>query len=101
MNNRLTEIKNQLDRFTTPQNKPCLFRDDAEWLIQQAERVEILEKREEVRKIGAEANSEYYEKMGQQNVRYKEALEKIAFDEKSQFFERCPKIAKEALRGES
>ncbi len=34
---QLKEIKNHLDRFMNPANKPCLFREDAEWLISTVE----------------------------------------------------------------
>ncbi|MEF3330586.1 hypothetical protein [Oceanobacillus oncorhynchi] len=44
---------------------------------------------------------ERVKELEEENQRYKAALAKIAFDEKSQFFEMSPKIAEEALKGES
>lgn len=46
------------------------------FFIEEAERVEVLEKREEVRKLGAEANFKYYRKIEQQNKRYERTLRK-------------------------
>lgn len=78
---RLEEIKYELYTLHNCTETDEAIRDfifnhlKIEWLIEQVERVEVLEKREEVRKLGAEANSKYYRKIEQQNKRYREALE--------------------------
>ncbi|WP_193064886.1 hypothetical protein [Oceanobacillus oncorhynchi] len=91
MDERLEEIKRY---YSSAESLHPDIQEDIQWLIQQAEKAEELES-------DIKANKKSVDWLLYQNKRYKEALEKIAFDEKSQFFERCPKIAKEALRGES
>ncbi len=73
---RLEEIKTQLDRFMTPANKPVLFREDAEWIInyakEQAERVQELEDI-----IYQDKRQEVIENMYEQNKRYRKAFKQI------------------------
>lgn len=80
---RLEEIENHLDRFMTPANKPCLFREDAEWLIstvkeQQKEieglhwRNEWIKSQEEIGHLGASVHD-----LKQENARLREILNDI------------------------
>ena len=93
MDKRLEEIKNQLERFSAPQNKPCLFREDADWLIQQAEKAEVWHDayRKEV---------EHGNELVKENQRYKEALEDIKINSRSDVNRAIEKACK-ALEGES
>jgi len=68
--------------------------------IEQAERVETLENREEVRKVGAEANSKYYGKIEHQNKRYRELFARLLnseIDDAEEYADLAEQTAWEAL----
>lgn len=71
---RLEEIETHLNRFMTPKSKPCLFRDDAEFIIrygkEQAERVQEL-------KGYVETGTYIQRKLRKENRRYREVIESV------------------------
>ena len=70
---RLEEIKEQVKYL-----QGDFLRDDLGWLIEQAERVDELERKVRV-------DSELFDKQVQQNKRYREALKEIATRKMSTF----------------
>lgn len=80
MSKRLEEIKGNFKKgypFTSRAVREIQILEDFKWLIEQAERVEKLEKENKLLRFIAEENKIAYEQRVEQIKRYREALQSI------------------------
>src|SRR5690625_4679109 len=74
-NERLEEIKNGTYLYFRKHNE---LKEDMDWLIEQAERVQELEEERDEWKYTAQSYYMTNQELREQNKRYREALEKIS-----------------------